>query len=171
MHYKLTKKPFLPILLIGFLVAFTLSFYILSRNHAPLILATPYVAAGCVVTVLYTVGRYLAFGLVYTLGEDYTDTAFKIFRLRDTTSSVILAIDLCGDEEIVFLDKSGKKYLKGYKRSGVYTQNMLTPDRYALTTEEDGTRGYLVLELTPAAKEKLAEKIAHAKRINTFDQD
>ena len=169
MKYPLIQKRLFPFLLIGVSVAMTISFYVLSRNDAAFSMTMPYVSAGCVVFVLYVIGRFLAFRLLYSLGEDYVDLSFTVYRIRETTSTAIFKIELSGNETLVPFDKKGKKSLKKKKKLGVFTQNLIPTYPYALTCEVDGVEGYILLELNEAYKKAIEARIERARRIASFD--
>ncbi len=171
MQYRLPQKRFLPILLIGAFLSAAIAFYILSRQNALLMLLFPCITAALIVASLYTVGRFLAFGTLYRLGDDYTDLTFTVFRIRETSSTPIAAIELHGHEKLILLDKTGKKLLKKQKRLGVFTANLIPDGCYALTCEIDGTTGYILLELDHYAKKAIEERIARAKTIYSVDSN
>ena len=170
MQYRLPKKRFLPILLIGALVAAILSFCILSRLNTPLALFFPYVAAVLFAAILFLIGRFLVFGTLYHLGEAYTDLTFTVYRTQKTASTPIARIELCGNEALILLDKQGKKAIRNKKKLGVYTANLIPDGYYALTCEIDGAVGYILLELNDYAKNALTDRIARAKAIYAIDQ-
>ena len=169
MQYRLPKKRFLPILLISAFLAAILSFYILSRQREILSLLFPYVTAIFTVALLYVIGRYLAFGMLYQLGEDYTDLTLTIRRLHQTSSLPIASIEFYGSEELICWDKQGKKRLKKEKRLGVYTANLVPDGCYALVCKIDGRSGYILLELNGYAKQAVEDRITRAKNIYSVD--
>lgn len=170
MQYRLPKKPLLPILLAGVLVAAAISFYLLSRPYAALVLLFPYLSAVVIVAVLYLFGRYLVFDTVYRLGDGYTDLTLTILRVHQRTSTPIAKIELCGNETIVLLDKTGKRTLKKQKKLGVYTVNLAPKACYALTCTLEGEEGYVLLELDAYAEKTLSDRIKRAKAIYTIDR-
>lgn len=165
MQYLVPKKRLLPILFIGFFLASAISFYILSRPHPILIWLFPYVVAILTVAALFVFGRYLAFGILYWLGDDYTDLTFTVYRVYQTTSTPIFSLDFNGNERLILLNKSGKKTVKKKKRLGIFTANPVCPNRYALMYES----GYILVELDAYAKAAIEERITRAKTIYTID--
>ena len=170
MQYKLPKRRFLPILLTGAFVSALLSLYILSRIFTVAAYLFPYGAALFLVMALYTVGRFLVFDTLYHLGDDYADFAFTVYRVYKTTSSPIAKVELFGKEELILLDRRGKKRLKKKKKLGVYTANLIPNTLYALFCEIDGVEGYILLELDEFAKNKINERIARAAHTYAIDE-
>lgn len=173
MQYLIPKKRFLPILLIGILVAAAISFYILSRPHAVLVLLFPYVTAVFIVASLYIIGRYLAFGTLYRLGDEYTDLTLTLYRVYKTTSTPIASVELDGTEKLILLDKIGKKELKKKKKKklGVWTANLIPDGYYALICKgSDSQTGYILLELNDYAKNAIEERIIRAGTIYSVDK-
>lgn len=157
MQYLLPKKRFLPILLIGILVAAAISF--------------PYVTAVFIGASLYIIGRFLAFGTLYRLGDEYTDLTLTLYRVYKTTSTPIASVELDGTEKLILLDKIGKKELKKKKKLGVWTANLIPDGYYALICKgSDSQTGYILLELNDYAKNAIEERIIRAGTIYSVDK-
>ena len=171
MQYLLPKRRFLPTLLAAAFLASAISCYILAKMNAVGALFMPYLATLSLAAALYTVGRFLVFGIVYCLGDDYADLSFTVHRVYQKTSTKIAQIELDGNEELTPYDKSGRKKLRRRKKLGVYTANLVLQGYFALTCTLDGIEGFILLELDKTAKDLLEARIQRAKLIHTIDQD
>lgn len=171
MQYRLPKRHFFAILLAGGFFAAAISFYILAGQPASWALAMPYAATVMLAAGLYVVGRFLVFGTLYHLGDDYSDLTFTVFRVYQKTSSPIARFALDGSEELIAYDRRGRKQLKKRKKIGVYTANLIPQGYYAMTCQRDGEDCFILLELDATAKDALKARIDRARKIASFDQD
>ena len=88
----------------------------------------------------------------------------------DLGAKVIAKVEFFGKEELILLDRRGKKRLKKKKKLGVYTANPIPNTLYALFCEIDGVEGYILLELDEFAKNKINERIARAAHTYAIDE-
>lgn len=110
--------------------------------------------------------RYLFSTLLYRLSEEYVSPGLDFYRLDSKGSHHLGRIVLEGTEELLSLDRRGRKACRGVKKSGNMTANLLPKGVYALFyTDDEGLRRYVLLEAEPFFVEVLRAEIAHAARL------
>ncbi|MBQ7364935.1 MAG: hypothetical protein IJW46_05000 [Clostridia bacterium] len=173
MQITLKKYKKLPSLLAGTLLAAAISFYILSRLATSfwMLLVFPFLSGLFLALTLYTVGRYLTYDLTYRIGGNYSDFTFSVHHIRQKESSVRATYEMIGSEELILLDRAGRKRLKKQKKLATHTVNLIPKSRYALFCTVEGESGYLLLELDESAKNALSALLKRANTLYSVNAD
>lgn len=171
MQFTLTKNKWLPSILAGLTLALSIALFLLSNLNIQGAFLLPSLSALCLVLTLFTVGRFLTFDMTYRIGGDYSDFSFSVHHIRQGQSKEVARYELLGTEELVLLDRCGKKKRKKQKKLAVHTANLVPKYPYALFYTLDGKTGYLYLELNDAARDALQSLIARAKEVYSASAD
>ncbi len=111
------------------------------------------------------ISRYVVFDCLYQLGDDYSDSYFSCYVFRKNRFYLEHKIELVGKEELILLDKKGRKRVKKLPLRKDMTSNLIPKKRYALLYYEDSTPVYITVELDEAFAALIKAKIDHTKKL------
>ncbi len=169
MQYRVPKKPKGAMLVVAFLLAAAasmLTLAILRIGFLSLDLAGAGLFFLAASLVIY---RFVKFDCVYRLGDEYGDCFIAVYAIRGGKSYLIGKIECIGKEELILLNKSGRKKLKKRRKLQDFTSNLIPDKRYALLHEQEEMRVYTVIEASEPFAEALRRQIEEAKKLYGID--
>ena len=165
MEYKPPKKVAAALLLVAVLAsaaASLLSFAMFGIGRGYLLVA----ASLLFFTISFlTISRYVVFDCLYQLGDDYSNAYFSCYVFRKKRFYLDCKIEFNGKEELILLDKTGRKRVKKHPLHKDMTSNLIPKKRYALLFYEDNTPTYITVELDEGFAAAVKTKIDHAKKL------
>ncbi|MBO7740236.1 MAG: hypothetical protein J6S34_01810 [Clostridia bacterium] len=165
MEYKPPKKVAAALLLAAVLAsaaASLLSFALFGIWRGYLLVATSLLFF---TASFLTISRYVVFDCLYKLSEDYSDSYFSCYVFRKNRFYLEHKIELVGKEELILLDKTGRKRVKKHPLRKDMTSNLIPKKRYALLYYEDNTPVYITVELDEAFAARVKAQIDHTKKL------
>ena len=165
MQYQPPKKPAASLLLASVFLAGAASLLVFSSlgiGKAYLLLAS---ALLLMVLSFLVITRYVAFDCLYRLGDKYSEPFFSCYVYRGKRFCLVDKIEFIGKEELLLLDKKGRKAIKKLPCRRNITSNLIPKHRYALLYEDEGKTVYMTVELDSTFATLVKDKIAHAKKL------
>ena len=165
MDYQPPKKPAAALLLVTVLAsaaASLLSFAAFGIGRAYFL-----IAASLLLFALsfLLISRFVVFDCLYKLGDDYSHPSFSYYIYRKGRFYLDNKIELDGREELLLLNKAGRKAIKKLTCRKEMTSNLVPQKRYALLFYEEDTLTYITVELDEGFATLVREKINHAKKL------
>lgn len=165
MSYQPPKKPAAALLLVTVLAsaaASLLSFAAFGIGRAYFLIA----AALLLFTLSFLIiSRFVVFDCLYKLGDDYSRPSFSCYFYKKGRFYLDNKIEFDGREELLLLNKAGRKAIRKLPCRKEMTSNLIPQKRYALLFYEDNTLTYLTLELDEGFATLVREKISHTKKL------
>ena len=165
MEYKPPKKPAAALLLVTVLAsaaASLLTFAAFGIGRSSLLVAASllfFTAAFLVIS------RFVVFDCLYRLSDDYSNPTLSLYVFRKKRFYLEDKIEFLGKEELILLDKQGRKRIRKLPCCKDFTSNLVPKKRYALLFWEDGTPLYVTLELDSRFAARIRERINHANML------
>lgn len=165
MEYRPPKKPAAALLLVTVLsgaAASLLTFAAFGIGKRALLIAASllFFAVACLI-----ISRFAAFDCLYRLIDDYSNPCLSFYLYRKKRFYFDEKIEFSGKEELILLNKKGKKRLKKLACRKDYTSNLIPQKRYALLYYEEDTAVYLLLELSETFAARIQKEIDRAKML------
>ena len=165
MDYQPPKKPAAALLLVTVLAsaaASLLSFAAFGIGRAYFL-----IAASLLLFALsfLLISRFVVFDCLYKLGDDYSRPSFSYYIYRKGRFYLDNKIELDGREELLLLNKAGRKAIKKLPCRKEMTSNLVPQKQYALLFYEEDTLTYITVELDEGFATLVREKINHAKKL------
>ena len=165
MDYQPPKKPAAALLLVTVLASAGASLL----SFAAFGIGRPYllIAAALLLFALsfLIINRYVVFDCLYKLGDDYSHPAFSCYVYQKGRFYLDNKIELDGREELLLLNKAGRKAIQKLPLRKDMTSNLIPKKRYALLFYEENNPVYITVELDENFASLVKAKIDHAKKL------
>ncbi|MBR6769289.1 MAG: hypothetical protein IKM34_07375 [Clostridia bacterium] len=165
MEYKPPKKVAAALLLVAVLssaAASLLAFAALGVGRRYLLIAASLLFFAVSFLII---SRFVVFDCLYKLSDDYSDSYFSSYVFRKKRFYLEHKIEFNGKEELILLDKKGRKRVKKLPLRKDMTSNLIPKKRYALLFCEENTPVYITVELDEHFAALVKAKIDHAKKL------
>ena len=165
MEYRPPKKPSASLLLVAVLssaAASLLAFATLGVGISYLLLAAAFLFFAL---SFFIISRFVVFDCLYRLDDDYSNPSLSCYVFRKKAYYLEEKIAFSGNEELLLLNKRGKKAIRKLSCRKDITSNLIPRRRYALVYDEENTRTYLVLELDDKTAARIAASLGRTKKL------